>query len=59
MKEIGEYILSETDFFKKVEYVYYLKNKKQLFFDNSVLFKFKLAEMFLDSFFWLYVHNLT
>ena len=49
MKEIGNYILSEKEFLKKIEYIYYLKNKKELFFDNSVLFKFKLAEMFIES----------
>lgn len=49
MKEIGEYILSEEDLLKKIELVYYLKNKKDLFFDNSVLFKLKLADMFIDS----------
>lgn len=49
MKEIGKYILSEKKLLKKIELVYYLKNKKDLFFDNSVLFKMKLAEMFIDS----------
>lgn len=49
MKEVGKYILSEKKLLKKIEYIYYLKNKKDLFFDNSVLFKLKLADMFIDS----------
>ena len=49
MKEIGKYILAEKKLLKKIELVYYLKNKKNLFFDNSVLFKLRLADMFIDS----------
>ena len=49
MKDIGKYILAEKKLLKKIEFVYYLKNKKALFFDNSVLFKLKLADMFIDS----------
>ncbi len=49
MKEIGKYILAEKDLSRKVELVYYLKNKKELFFDNSVLLKLRLAELFIDS----------
>lgn len=49
MKDIGKYILSEKKLLKKIEFVYYLKNKKNLFFDNSVLLKLKLADMFIDS----------
>lgn len=49
MKEMGKYILAEKKLLKKVELVYYLKNKKELFFDNSVLLKLKLADMFIDS----------
>ena len=49
MEGIGEYILSEKKLLKKIEYVYYLRNKKNLFFDNSVLFKLKLADLFINS----------
>ena len=49
MKEIGKHILAEKKLLKKIELVYYLKNKKELFFDNSVLLKMKLADMFIDS----------
>lgn len=49
MKEMGKHILAEKKLFKKIELVYYLKNKKELFFDNSVLLKMKLADMFIDS----------
>ena len=57
MKEIAEYILAETDFFKKVEYVYYLKNKLEpgavstLFDGVTIPAEFTLSEMVhLDSF---------
>lgn len=49
MIKIGRYILAEKDLFKKIELVYYLKNKLNLFFDNSVLLKLELANMFVDS----------
>lgn len=49
MKRIGRYILAEKNLFRKIELVYYLKNKKDLFFDNSVLLKLELANMFINS----------
>lgn len=49
MKQIGKYILAEKNVFKKIELVYYLKNKKNLFFDNSVLLKMEIANMFISS----------
>lgn len=49
MEDIGIHILNEKDIFKKIEFVYYLKNKKNLFFDNSVLLKMEIANRFIDS----------
>lgn len=49
MKRIGRYITAEKNLFRKIELVYYLKNKKDLFFDNSVLLKLELANMFINS----------
>ena len=44
----ANYILSETDWIKKMEIVYYLQKKANIFFDNSVVFKTLLAKQFLD-----------
>lgn len=49
METFAEYILSEEDYIKKMEIVYYLKKRTNIFFDNSVLFKTELARMFMDS----------
>lgn len=43
----AEYILSETDWIKKMEIMYYLKKKTGIFFDNTVVFKTFLAKLFL------------
>ena len=45
----ADYILSEKDWIKKMEIVYYLQKKTKIFFDNSVIFKTFLAKMFLDK----------
>jgi len=44
----ADYILSEEDWIKKMEIVYYLQKKTGIFFDNSVIFKTLLAKQFLD-----------
>ena len=44
----AEYILSENDWIKKMEIVYYLQKRTKIFFDNSVIFKTLLAKLFLD-----------
>lgn len=49
MDSFAEYILSEKDFIKKLEIVYYLQKRENIFFDTSVVFKAKLAEMFIDT----------
>lgn len=45
----ADYILSETDWIKKMEIVYYLQKRTKIFFDNSVVFKTLLAKMFIDK----------
>lgn len=49
METFAEYILSEHDYIKKMEIVYYLKKRENIFFDNSVIFKTELARMFLED----------
>lgn len=44
----ADYILSEKDWIKKMEIVYYLQKRTGIFFDNSVIFKTLLAKQFLD-----------
>ena len=43
METFADYILSEKDFIKKIEIVYYLKKRTGIFFYNSVIFKAELA----------------
>ena len=49
METFADYILSETDYIKKMEIVYYLKKRTNIFFDNSVIFKTEIARMFIDD----------
>lgn len=49
MESFAEYILSEKDFGKKIEIMSYLKNKINIFFDNSVIFKTFIVNMFIDT----------
>lgn len=49
METFADYILSEQDYIKKMEIVYYLKKRANIFFDNSVIFKTELARMFMDD----------
>lgn len=49
METFADYILGEKDYIKKMEIVYYLKKRTNIFFDNSVLFKTELARMFIDD----------
>lgn len=44
----ADYILSEKDWIKKMEIVYYLQKRTGIFYDNSVIFKTFLAKLFLD-----------
>lgn len=49
METFADYILSEKDYIKKMEIVYYLKKRTNIFFDNSVIFKTELARMFIED----------
>jgi hypothetical protein len=49
METFAEYILSEHNYIKKMEIVYYLKKRVNIFFDNSVIFKTELARMFIED----------
>lgn len=49
MDTFADYILSEKDYIKKLEIVYYLKKRINIFFDNSVIFKTELARMFIED----------
>ena len=44
----ASYILNEFDWTKKLEIVYYLKKKKGIFYDNTVIFKTLIAKQFLN-----------
>ncbi len=49
METFADYILSEEDFIKKIEIVYYLSKRTGIFFGNSVVFKAEIARMFIDD----------
>ena len=44
----ADYILSEPDWIKKMEIVYYLQKRTGIFYDNSVVFKTLLTKQFLE-----------
>ena len=48
METFADYILSETDWIRKMEIMYYLKKKTGIFFDKSVIAKTFLAKLFLE-----------
>ncbi len=45
----ADYILSEKDWIKKMEIVYYLQKRTGIFFDNSVVFKTLITKLFIDN----------
>lgn len=47
MDTFADYILNEKDLASKMEIVYYLSKKEDIFFDKSVIFKTELARLFL------------
>lgn len=49
METFADYILSEKDFIKKLEIVYYMKKREPIFFDNSVILKAEVARLFIDT----------
>jgi hypothetical protein len=44
----ADYILSEKDWGKKLEIMYYLKKRTNIFYDNTVIFKTLITRMFLN-----------
>lgn len=49
METFADYILSEKDFGKKLEIMYYLKKRTNIYFDNSVIFKTEIARLFIET----------
>lgn len=49
MDTFADYILSEQDYVKKLEIVYYLQKRTGIFFDSSVVLKTELAKMFIED----------
>ena len=49
MDSFADYILSEKDFDKKIEIMIHLKEKENIFFDNSVIFKAVIVKTFIES----------
>ena len=45
----ADYILSEKDWIKKMEIMYYLSKRQPIFFDSSVVFKTQILKLFLDN----------
>lgn len=45
----ADYILSEKNWIKKMEIMYYLNKRGNIFFDTSVVFKTELLKLFLDN----------
>lgn len=49
MENFSEYVLNETNYLKKIEIVYYLHKKTNIFFDKSVICKTELARKFINK----------
>lgn len=49
METFADYILGETNFDKKIEIMIYLKTKREIYFDNAVIFKAVIAKMFIET----------
>ena len=49
-ENFAEYILSEKDWIRKMEIVFYLRKRTGIFYDNSVIFKTLLTKLFIDNF---------
>ena len=45
----ADYILLEKNWIKKMEIMYYLNKRENIFFDTSVVFKTELLKLFLDN----------
>lgn len=48
METFADYVLGEENLVSKVEIVYYLSKKTDIFFDKSVLFKTEIARQFIE-----------
>ncbi|MFR8104608.1 MAG: hypothetical protein ACLU8F_06010 [Clostridia bacterium] len=49
MDTFADYILSEKNCIKKMEIMYYLQKKVNIFFDKSVVFKTEIAKQFIEG----------
>lgn len=49
METFADYILSEKDFIKKLEIIYYMQKREKIFFDNSVVLKSEIARLFIET----------
>lgn len=49
MDTFANFILSETDYERKLEIAYYFSKRMGIFFDNTVIFKTELARMFIED----------
>lgn len=49
MENFADYILSEKNYGKKLEIMYYLKKKVNIFFDNTVIFKSLIVKLFIET----------
>lgn len=49
MEDFAEYIINENNYFKKIEIIYYLQRKTNIFFDRSVIAKTELARKFIEK----------
>lgn len=47
-ENFAEYILAEPDWIRKMEIMYYLEKRENIFFDKSVVFKTQLAKLFIE-----------
>ena len=49
METFADYILSEKDWIRKMEIMYYFQKRTGIFFDKSVIFKTYIAKLFLEN----------
>lgn len=49
MQKFSEYILSQKDFYKKIDTMLYVSKKSSIFFDKSVIFKAMIAKLFIET----------
>lgn len=49
VETFASYILSEKDWVRKMEIMYYLEKKTDIYFDKSVVFKTELAKLFIEK----------